>query len=74
MPEIDLVSALREFSFWAIFMVLYLRERQRSKELSDERVADLKRWIDTLTAIQISARGRVTLLDDTHPPTRGTGD
>lgn len=74
MPEFDVINVLREMSFWAIFMFLYLRERQRTRELSDERVADLKRWIDTLTAIQVTSRGRLTLLDDDHIPTRGAGD
>lgn len=74
MDEINIISVVREFSFWAIFAYLYLRERQRARELSDERVADLKRWIDTLTAIQVTQHGRVTIWHDEQGLRRGDGD
>lgn len=38
MSELDMIAAVRDFSFWLIFAFLYLRERQRVQQLSDERV------------------------------------
>lgn len=76
MSELDMIAAVRDFSFWLIFAFLYLRERQRVQQLSDERVGDLKRWIDALTAIQMAQRGRLVLSDedDLRDKHRGSGD
>ena len=45
-------------------------------QLSEERVGDLKRWIDALTAIQMAQRGRLVLSDedDLRDKHRGSGD
>lgn len=89
MADTEVVQALLQMGQAAVFLFLFLRadsrlqkqeedHRKELRELNEERAADQKRWIDTLTAI-ITARGLnpITGIQNyspqTPPPTPGHG-
>lgn len=62
MTELEILQAASEIATSLIFIILYLRERARVKDVSEARIADLKeahddrikdmsRWVDTMVTL-----------------------